>query len=183
MNARTTPNARSFGGDEFRAKLRDLDWVRAAGPVELRHAVHALCWRLNRTTVDGFCDDPQVADKILIAASGIKDELDARIAEAEQRESTAGSGELNQQTRNDLASLRRRKTSVDTVISACRTAVALGQQRPPAAEQLAQAISAHRNEVRDLGERDADTKLWGVLDRVTTRARPAQFIDCVEQRV
>lgn len=183
MNARIVANNRSSGGDEFRAKLRDLDWVRGAGPVELRHAVHALCWRLNRTTVDGFCGDPQVADKILITASGIKDELDARIAEAEQRESTADSEELGQQARNDQSSLRRRKTSVDTVISACRTAVALGQQRPPTADQLAQAISAHRDEVRDLGERDADTRLWGVLDRVTTRTRPNESIDCVEQRV
>ena len=175
MNAQTTPNGRSSGGDEFRAKLRDLDWVRGAGPVELRHAVHALCWRLTRSTVDGFCEDAQVAEKIRITATAIKDELDTKLAEAYRRENAAESEELRQQAADDQATPIRRKSSADAVILACRTAVALAKQsqETPAADQLAQAILAHRSEVRDGGERDADTRLWQVLDKVSTHAGSA----------
>lgn len=147
------PASRTSSGDAFRAKLRDLDWVRQAGPVELRPAVHALCWRINRATVDGLCADPAVAEKILATAGGVRLELDAHLAataDGEQR-----------------TALLRRRTSVDVVIAACRTTVEFHRSRDGrAAVTLAHAIATHRNQLHDNIVRDADIELWQVLDAV-----------------
>lgn len=178
----SAPAPRASGGDEFRAKLRDLNWVRDAGPVELRHAVHALCWRLNRDTVDGFCSDPALADKVLIVARGVRGELDAKLGElsdrleAEYRYGRAAAETIDQYA-DERLSLRRRKTSADTVVTACATAAELYRDTKAASTdrerratdatiELGRAIAGHREQVHPDDACDADTALWKALDGV-----------------
>lgn len=160
MSSDNTPTARrDNGGDAFRARLADLNWVRTCGPVELRHALHALCWRLNRDTVDGFCVDPRIAQKVLITARGVKAELQSR---AQQHpEDTAPD-----------ASLRKRISSAEAVILACQVALDLHNQSRPedpaatAAAALARAIATHRRALESEPLRNADAALWRELDEI-----------------
>lgn len=174
MSSDHTPTSRrDNGGDAFRARLADLNWVRTCGPVELRHALHALCWRLNRDTVDGFCIDPHIAQKVLITARGVKAELQSR-AQQHPEDSAADS------------SLRKRISSAEAVILACQVAVDLHNQsrtEDPAvavAAALVRAITAHRRALEDEPLRDADAALWRALDETQGAAltdRPASHPD------
>ncbi|MFA5709934.1 hypothetical protein [Mycolicibacterium sp.] len=169
------PKARSgsaSAGDEFRAKLLDLDWVRSAGPAELRAAVHALCWRANRATIDGLCTDAGVAEKVLITASGVAAELDSRIdtvaaSIAENPEPTTLADLQRERT-----ALLRRKSSAETLTAACDAAVQFDRlssaHRSVPASELAAAIAEHRRRVRPCGATEADNDLWRVLDGAST---------------
>ena len=106
---------RDNGGDAFRAKLTDLDWIRSCSAAELRHALHALCWRIQRDTVDGFCTDPQVAQKVLIAARGVNTELRSRAA-------------LLADGSDDLTTMRKRISSSEAVMLSCQIALDLHHQ-------------------------------------------------------
>ena len=152
-------------GDDARALLRDLDWIREAGPSSLRAAVHALCWRTNRATIDGFCTDPEVCAKILITARGVASELDARIATATAE--LDSSTELTADASQQRASLLRRRAAAESGLSACQTAMqlaALTRPRVPTASELADAIAEHRRRVHPEDACDADTALWQVID-------------------
>lgn len=156
---------RDNGGDAFRAKLTDLDWIRSCSAVELRHALHALCWRIQRDTVDGFCTDPQVAQKVLIAARGVNTELRSRAA-------------LLADGSDDLTTMRKRISSSEAVMLSCQIALDLHQQHRSdnlgnaAAAVLARAIAAHRVALH-AEPREADTALWRSLDEVESGASPA----------
>ncbi|KMV15985.1 hypothetical protein ACT17_23140 [Mycolicibacterium conceptionense] len=167
---------RTNGGDEFRAKLLDLDWIREAGPIELRHAMHALCWRFHRETVDGFSLDPFVAEKMLITARGVKGELDAKLAKVGARldAEDVDANELSE-LREERAALLRRKAAADTVIATTRATVEF--HRPvvgrhserervavAAAVELGRAIATHREQVHPDEACEADERLWAVLD-------------------
>ena len=164
-HSEAAPTRRDNGGDAFRAKLTDLDWIRDSGAVELRHALHALCWRMQRETVDGFCTDPQVAHKVLIAARGVNAELRSR-------------AELLADGNDDLTSMRRRISSSEAVILSCQIALDLHQQQrtdalgTTAAAVLARAIAAHRLALHS-EPREADTVLWRSLDEVERGGNPA----------
>ena len=146
---------RDNGGDAFRAKLTDLDWIRSCSAAELRHALHALCWRIQRDTVDGFCTDPQVAQKVLIAARGVNTELRSRAA-------------LLADGSDDLTTMRKRISSSEAVMLSCQIALDLHHQHRSdnlgnaAAAVLARAIAAHRVALH-AEPREADTALWRAL--------------------
>ena len=177
----TTPRVmantrRTNGGDEFRAKLLDLDWIREAGPIELRHAMHALCWRFHRETVDGFSRDPFVAEKMLITARGVKGELDAKLAKVGARldAEDIDADEVNE-LREERSALLRRKAAADTVIATSRATVefhrpAVGRHSErervavAAAVALGRAIATHREQVDADEACEADEQLWAVLD-------------------
>ncbi|UBV13045.1 hypothetical protein [Mycolicibacterium fortuitum] len=146
------------GGDTMRARLADPSWIAAAGPAELRAAVHALCWRTVRSTIDGFCTDLHVASKVLITARGVKAELDARLALLDARTGTDP---------DERAVLLRRSANATEIVAACDAAVQFAQMRDarwPAASDLVAAIADHRRRVSPEDACDADTALWRVLD-------------------
>lgn len=145
------------GGDTMRARLTDPSWISDAGPAELRAAVHALCWRTVRSTIDGFCEDLHVATKVLITARGVKAELDARLASLDARTGTG----------SDERTLLRRSANATEIVAACDAAVQFAQMRDarwPAARQLVAAIADHRRRVSPENACAADTALWSVLD-------------------
>ncbi|BBY53948.1 hypothetical protein H7J07_04765 [Mycobacterium koreense] len=142
-------------GDEYREHLTDLDWVRDADAVQLRVALHALCWRCERSTVDAFASDPVIARKVLIVARGIRDELEARIKAAREEGS------------KNVMSLLRRRASAETIVSTCDAAIQLravtggGGQR---GDELMRAIARHAEAIAPEDACDADRELWRVLE-------------------
>jgi len=172
----TSGGATRSGGNLARAQLQDLDWVRGARPSELRAAVHALCWRARRATIDGFTEDPMVARKVLITARGVAAELDARseavIAAIANRPNTARLIELQ----NERSSLRHRRATAESIIVTCDAALQfdqLGAMKPQvSASELVAAIVEHRRRVHPDDVCEADSDLWRVLDRIDTEPRP-----------
>lgn len=153
--AATTEYSARTSGDEFRAKLSDLDWIAAADAVQLRAAVHALCWRSVRSTVDRIASEARIAEKVLIVARGVRDELDARIEAADEA------------THDDRRTLLRRRAVAESIVTTCDSAVRLSALRPtaPDAQELAAAIARHRRSIDPDDACDADRELWKVLGR------------------
>lgn len=152
-----TANTRT-GGDVYRAKMADLNWVANADAVQLRAAVHALCWRNVRSTLDAIASDSRIAAKVLVVSRGVRDELaaraDAAVDDADERQS-----------------LRRRLASAEAIVSSCHAAVQLAawQPSPPDEQELIDAISRHRRKIDPDDACEADMQLWKVLDRIEHR--------------
>lgn len=149
----SAPTVRS-GGDKFRAKMADLNWVAGANAVELRAAVHALCWRSSRTTIDDLARDPAIAAKVLIVARGVADELDIRM-DATDPSMT-----------DEHRALRRRRSSAESLISTCDAAVQFAKldSDKHSSHDLAAAITRHRRRIGPDDACEADLELWRALD-------------------
>lgn len=149
----STPTPRT-GGDQFRAKLADLNWVADADAVELRAAVHALCWRSSRAVIDGLASNPAISAKVLIVARGVKDELDTRLRAVDASMS------------DDKAALLRRRAAAESIVSVCDAAVQFAAlESSGSGPDLAAAIADHRRRIAPEDACDADLELWRALDR------------------
>ncbi len=153
-------------GDEFRAKMADLDWIAGADAVQLRAAVHALCWRSVRSTLDKIASDPRIAAKVLIVARAVCNELDARIDAADNS------------TYDNRNTLLRRRAAAESIVSTCDAAVQLTTFKPlpPDEAELIAAITRHRDAIDPRDVCDADRELWKVLDRIESRPRRGEVV-------
>lgn len=165
MASNTEYSART-SGDEFRAKMADLRWIAAADAVQLRAAVHALCWRSVRSTLDRIASDPRIAEKVLIVARGVRDELDARIDAADES------------TYDDRGTLLRRRAVAEAIVSTCDAAVQLSALKPSPLDKkaLIDAISRHRHSIDPDDVCDADKELWKVLDRIEHQPERGEIV-------
>lgn len=157
------------GGDFYRARLCDLDWIRESGSGELRAAMHALCWRPRRATIDGFSTDTLVAQKVLITARGVAAELDARTDAVAAGIANRPSDDSRDLLLREQSSLQNRRAAAQSVIVACDAALQFerinASTRPKrSADELVAAIAQHRRRIHPDDASQADLDLWRVLD-------------------